>query len=766
VPRKRKSSGYLPPVLPQDKSRFGFRIRPPAQPSPNYAGDTDPAYPDQDEAAPKRGHASGLDDDQFQAMVRTAVQNCKDYDTDQVKPSRLKAWKFFDGTIDLPVNEGGSAVVSFDVRDAVASILPSMMRVFLASDEIGEFRPTNGSQAEWAPLASTYVSQLLRTRLGAIELRGVMQDAFMGRVGVVKWWWEDGKRVRTQKYTGLDDLAFAQATDPEDEKTEIEIVEKDEYEQKPSVEVMAAYQLALANAQGTGQQPPPPPQPQTLIDCIVRYTSTTRRLCMAGVPPEERLMDPSARNQETANYRGHRRVLKVYQLVNMGYDRDLCIEHATVDQDDEFAEDKAERQPEGVGEPADDLPGDDMLDVEYAELWINADRDGDGVAELIKVCTLGNACHIVDEEESEQVSMAEFQAIPRPHSVTGDSLANNLLDVQTMKSALLRGLMESLPHSIYPRYAALEGKVNWDDLLSTLPGQPVRTKDVNAITPLTVPFVGQAALDVMTFVDESIKEPRTGVSKVAMGLDPDALQSTPSVAAGSVMTASQSQLEDFARCLAETGWKTLMQGILREVVTNQRDPEWMKINGNWKPVDPRPWSADLEFIVDPAIGSGDNSKKIVVMQGIAAAQAEAAKALGPNNPLIGMKEIYNAQRRIAMLGNVPNPEAYWKDPGDAPIPAPPGQGQPADPSAALAAAEIQKAKIADDTKRYQIKLEDDRLRDKQRSDIVLAYLKIAADSGQTIDPGPLIASLGQPHPNNPASAPPPNPQLTAGATAQ
>ncbi|MDP4350069.1 hypothetical protein QSG17_24800, partial [Escherichia coli] len=70
------------------------------------------------------------------------------------------------------------------------------------------------------------------------------------------------------------------------------------------------------------------------------------------------------------------------------------------------------------------------------------------------------------------------------------------------------------------------------------------------VQPLTTPFVGQAAFPMMEYMDQ-IKEDRTGMSKAAMGLNADALQSSTNAAGTATINASQGRIELTARILAE-----------------------------------------------------------------------------------------------------------------------------------------------------------------------------------------------------------------------
>lgn len=759
-----RRAGDIPPVRPQTPMAQAVRIMPPPQREAM--------------AAETQALAAGDDDADFEAVIGRCVDEGVQYDEENMQPGRLKAWQYYRGEMrDMMPYEGGSSVVSHDVRDTVQAAIPSFLRVFFAGGEsIVEFSPSKPTDDEFCTQATDYISKLVRDELGVIGAHAAIMDAMMNRVGIVTWWWDESERVETRSYTGLDEAAFALATEEPDENTTVDVTEQTERMVPVDPRIMLTWRQMAQHAQAAGQQPPPPPQPEKVIDCTVRYTTTTPRLRIEPVPPEERIMSPRARSLATAPYCGRRRIMRVYELVAMGYDRDEVLEHASAEGEvDEM--DEATRNPSGTTEPSDELIGDDYREVEYCMLWIRADRDGDGIAELREVCTIGVARHIVSDEPCMQARMAEFRLMPTPHSTSGDSLAQDVFDVQRMKSGTLRLVMESAPHSIYPRWVGVDGKVNWNDLLSLAPGQPTRVKDLNALTSVTTPYQGDAALGLMTYIDENVRDPRTGLSKFARGLDPDALQSTPTAAAGAAIGATQMQLEGYARMLAETGFRQLYKGLLREVVMHQRDPAWMQVNGKWMQVDPRTWNADLQVSVDPAPGTGDLTGKITALQAVIGMQTTAMEKLGPSNPLVNLQHLYNAMAKFVQLSGLGrNTSRYFGDPSQQP-PADPSQAPkpPEDPAAAqaaaLAQAEVEKAKLNDDTKRYQLQLEDDRERDKLEAEIVLKSVELTGKFGVQVDPIAIIQAMRLPrppgtlpppvNPHNPPPAPAPQPGMGA-----
>jgi hypothetical protein len=85
-----------------------------------------------------------------------------------------------------------------------------------------------------------------------------------------------------------------------------------------------------------------------------------------------------------------------------------------------------------------------------------------------------------------------------------------------------------------------EGQVNIDDVLNNETGAIIRMRAPGMVQPFSSPFVGQPHSPCWTTWTQ-MREDRTGMSKAAMGLDPDALQSTTKAAVSATVSASQSR---------------------------------------------------------------------------------------------------------------------------------------------------------------------------------------------------------------------------------
>ena len=125
-----------------------------------------------------------------------------------------------------------------------------------------------------------------------------------------------------------------------------------------------------------------------------------------------------------------------------------------------------------------------------------------------------------------------------PHRMVGRSVAELVKDLQQIKSALLRQQLDNIFATQNARVAAVEGQVNIDDLMSNRPGGVVRMRAPGMVQPITPPPINQMTFPLLEYID-SIKETRTGMTKAAMGLAADSLQSSTRAAVAATISASQ-----------------------------------------------------------------------------------------------------------------------------------------------------------------------------------------------------------------------------------
>ena len=669
-----------------------------------------------------------MSEEEFQGAVKAAVKDAADYIDDEVAPKRERAIRYYRGDPFGNEEEGRSQVVMTEVRDTILAMMPSLLRVFTASEKPVEFAPRRAEDVAVAEQATDYVSYVFNVdNPGFTILHSAFKDALKSKIGVFKWYTSTTVDVREENYSGLS-------------QEQVTVLQ-----QEPGAD------LVVLTPAGEGEPDPMTGMPVMLYDVMIRRRIENRRQVVECVPPEEFLIARNARNLETADYVGHRSLKTMSELIEMGYEREDIEEHGNSSSSFELNVEAQTRNPalrDWMGGSSDTSVDPSMRRYEYVESYIRIDRDGDGVAELRRVCTIGEASYILHDEVVDEVKMAVICPDPESHMVIGSSMADQVMDLQLIKSNVVRNTLDSLAQVIHPRTVVVEGAVNMDDVLNVETGGIIRATQPGMIQELGNTFVGQQAMPILGYLDD-IRASRTGMSKASQGLDPDVLQSTTKAAVTATMSAAQERLEMVARIFAETGIKRLFRGLLREIIRQQDKPRVVRLRNQWVPVDPRYWDAEMDVVVNVGLGTGSIEQRVQLLTTVAAKQEQILQTLGPQNPLVTLKQYRNTLAQILELSGLKDATRYFGEitPEAEQQMAQPAQ-QPQDPAQILAQVEAQK--IQKDMQIAQMKAElevekqrkaDDLERDRLDADIWLKATEMQLKYGTQIQVEQLYAMI-------------------------
>jgi len=635
-----------------------------------------------DEAETEAG--VGMDDDELQTVVSAYISDAIQYIDDDISPVRAESTRYYRGDPFGNEVEGRSQVVSRDVRDSVQAVLPSMMRVFFGSEKVVEFVPRTESDVAMAEQATDYLNYILRQDNDAISIfYSVFKDALMNKGGFVKWWWDDSVEVHTHSFEGLDEGSLGLLLEEDG-------VEAVSVESVPAPGITDE-QIAMMEAQGM-------PVPQ-IYSVEIKRRRKKNQVRVETMPPEEFFVDAAATSLDDAMVVGHRTMSTVSDLVALGYDRDMLEEYLS----DEFAfTDSDEYLARYAGtEIPDPVSAYERRRVLYVEAWCYVDYDGDGIAELRRVCTVGNNYTVVNNEPADTIPFTMFSCDPEPHVFFGSDIADMTKDIQRVKSAVLRGMLDSLSFALYPRTGVVEGMVDIDDVLNPEVGSIIRMRQPGMVQQLNVPFLGKEAFPMMQYLD-AMKESRTGQTAASQGLDPDVLQSTTRAAVTATIKGAEQHLEMMARLFADS-FKRMFKGMLRLVVTHQDRERMVRLRDQWVPIDPRVWDSTMDCSVNVGLGSGATDERLMVLNQVASRQQEAMEKLGPNNPLVGLGQIRNTLAKMLEISGYPDSTQFFKQiPLDyQPPPPPPPKPSPEELLAQAQMADIQ-ARTAIDQQKLQL----------------------------------------------------------------
>ena len=569
-----------------------------------------------------------MDEIEFQSIVRNEIEQALGHYDTEYSQDRIDAMDYYLGEPFGNEQPDRSQVVSTEVSDTIEHIMPSLMRIFTQSDDYVRFVPTGPEDVAIAEQASDYCNWVINNDNRGFELmHNWFKDALILKMGVVKFYWDEIIEVETEEYEGLneDELTMLVA-DPE-----VEVVSRDERTIGEDMEGPEGIVI---------------PAP-IIYDVKIKRTKNNGNVRIENVPPEEFLIGNRAKSLEDANFVAHRSTMTVSDLVSMGYDRDEVEQYAGFT-DLDISEERTSRFEDLETSAAHDSNDPAMRNVLVTECYIRSDYDGDGVAEFRRVLTIGEGYHILENEEFDHIPFAILSPILMPHRAIGRSVAELVMDVQLIKSTLMRQLLDNIYNTNNARVVAVEGQVNLDDLLTNRPGGIVRTRTAGAVQPLQVPEVSSSVFPALNYMD-SVREQRTGISKQSMGLDADALQSTTATAVAAMQAASQGKIEMIARVFAETGVRALFRGILQLVTKYQNKEKIIRLRNQFIPMDPRQWNSAYDVQINVGLGTAQRDQQIAFLSQIAQKQEQIIAQFGAQNPMVSMSQYRNTLAKIAEL---------------------------------------------------------------------------------------------------------------------
>jgi hypothetical protein len=642
----------------------------------------------------------------------------------KLSDERASALNYYMGDMskDMPAPDGRSKAVSSDVADTIEGLMPPLMDIFAGGDEVVQFAPVGPEDVAAAEQETDYVNHVfMQQNPGFLALYSFIKDALLSKVGVVKVWWECRQEIERETYLDQPDDAFALIV----AQPNVEIVEHSERE-IPSGSVMAGVDPAIhpASQEGFSAMDPrvkpagdelglgPAPRPK-LHDVTIEIRRTKECARVEGVTPEEFGISRRARSIRDADYCFHDVFRTQSQLIAQGYDREqvkklpsYTLSHTIEEQARDTVNESTLRQ------------GDDGLNeasrlIRITEHYVRMDYDGSGEAALYRCTTAGEEGELLlrdgqpDVVREDVIPFAAMTPVIVTHRFFGRSIADLVMDIQRIKTALLRALLDNAYLANNPRTEVPEShatETTLDDLLISRPGGIVRTKQPGGLSVLKHPDIGGDVFPLLQYQDAT-REWRTGVSRQGQGVDSNALQNQVATIANQMFNASQAKVKLIARIFAETGIRDLFSLLHATIRKNGSQAQTVRLRSQWVTVDPRDWKARADMTINVGLGTGSKSEQLAHLQLIIAAQKEAIAA-----GLVSAKNLYHSAKELVKLAGHKNVDAFFTAPGAPVNPTDRASAPltpPADPKqveiAAKAAAE--KAKIETDAAHQKLKLE-------------------------------------------------------------
>jgi len=319
-----------------------------------------------------------------------------------------------------------------------------------------------------------------------------------------------------------------------------------------------------------------------MYDVKIKVVEKKGAVKIYNIPPEELLVSANHNSilLDDCAYVAHVAKRRLSDIVEMGFD--VTVEDLRASMDDAETSDRRFRRQQLEDAVDSDRQDDEMVEGWLKEEYILFDKDGDGIAERLKVIRLGTK--ILSCEEVSHVQIAAWTPYLLTHQFHGLSVADMVTDIQRMKTEIYRQMLDGLYLSNNQQKAVLTDvngnpQANIDDLLSNRAGGILREYVAGAIRPLDTRWVGAQAIPMLELLDQN-KENRTGFTRYSQGLDSDALNQT-ARGVSLIMNASQKRLKLIARIMAECLVAPLFRGIFKTLTDYNMEKLSFRLNGKF-----------------------------------------------------------------------------------------------------------------------------------------------------------------------------------------
>lgn len=550
--------------------------------------------------------------------------------------------------------EGRSKVISQDVSQVVDSAVPALVKIFVGGDKAVEFSPRGPEDVQSAELATVGCNYVFFTQNNGYALaHDFIKDGLLQKTGIFSWYWNEEEVTKKETLNGLDDMQFQMLAQQLEEQGG-EIVGHD------AAQIDQAGQL------------------MTMHNVAIEYKKKQGKVEVCVVPPEEILISPDAMGLDVYKmpFLAHTPLLTASELREMGIKQDV-IDTLPLGDKDVFLDDeriarknRLDANFQFMDQAAAMVDKSQML-YRFYRCYMRLDANGDGIAELMEIWKVGET--ILRQEEVDHIPLCIWTPKVMPHETVGISLADDVMDIQLLKSTLWRGGLDNLYLTNSPRYYVdRNANVDLDQVLTVRPGGIIEGNGPNGVTAQVIPFMAQHVFQALEYADQE-EEVRTGISRLFQGIDPQSINKT-ATGVNALINQANARVELMARNAAEYGFKPLFKGIMYLLSKHQQDELLVRLANKFTPIDPETWSKEYDMTVNVGLGTGTKEQQAMQLQQIMMVQSQMAQspagAMFP--PTIWYQKVYNAAAKIAEAAGFKDPSQYFPDPQEAQEPPPPG----------------------------------------------------------------------------------------------
>jgi hypothetical protein len=599
-----------------------------------------------------------IDDAKLKAILeaeRTASLGASQ--SSDLSDQRIRALDYYMGDMDrdMPAPDGQSSAVSTDVQDTVEGLLPIVLDVLVGSDNVAEFRPEGPEDEAAAAQETAFINNVFYEQNdGFLTMYTAVKDACLSKNSFIKWWMEKDEARTREDYRALTPDAYAMVASD----TEVTIVDSEQYQDVD----------------------PLTQQPTTYYNVTVESVRTRLRPRIAAVAPEEMLVSKLARTIQTSPYLAHVQGRPQADVIADFPEKEEVIRNAptrslTTDNSEGFERQTVEDTADILG--AAETINKDMREVEVTEHYIRLALEADKIARRYKITTVGKY-DVLDIEEVTSWPFSTGTPILMPHRLFGRSVADLVIDIQQIKTSLLRATLNNAYFANNQRIEVSETHASEntiDDLLNNRVGGIVRTRMPGGLNQIETQSIGHWVAPIIEYMD-GVAAKRTGVSDKNTGLDQDSLNHSRPGAVNRIMDAAEMRVKLIARIFAETLVVDTFRGLHEMLQQYGEEQEVAYLSGKWITVNPREWKTRKTMKVTLPLGGVSKQQMLGFFGNMLNIQKEIIQEQGgTDGPMVSWQGVYSTVDQMAKLAGLKGAQPFFMQPG----PPDPNRPKPPDP---------------------------------------------------------------------------------------
>jgi hypothetical protein len=614
-----------------------------------------------------------VDNDLLIAAIDAAEQSSYSSDGDtQLSSDRAYAIEMYQGKNLEPAPEGRSQVIDRSVFETVQWILPSLIDIFANGDDVVEIPPVSAEDEPAAKQEGQYLNHVILQKNPAQWLMTFItwaMDAMITKNGYCLAYSEKRRNEDIDRYERQTEQGVALLMQDKDVQVTVDGQYPDpDYAEPPPQPAVdpATGQPAIDPMTGQPMMAPPQPPPMLFDVTVIRVTEE-RKVCYKALPPERCKISyrtPDFSISADCPYFEYYDYKTLSDLRAEGFKiPDIIPDDWQIDEEEDLARDQYDEQ---SWRNDNNEPDESMKRYRVRMIWLLHDDNEDGIAERLYVVRIGR--QILFKERVSRIPVASLVAIPNAHRHIATSVADIVVDLQRIKTAILRQGLDNLYLANNPR-TFITDKINLDDALVSRPGGIVRGETGaiygQDIAPLVMPFVFPQAMEGLEYMDQ-VRENRTGTNRYFTGIDQNAMNKTATgIQQLSSMAAQRVKL--IARIMG-VGVADLFSIVHELIIKGGHKKEVVQLSNKWVEIDPAQWKKRTDFRIAVGYAAGNKDALVSKLMMIATMQE---KALAGGLPIVTAQNAYETAVELTKASDFSAPQRFWTNPKEIPPPEPP-----------------------------------------------------------------------------------------------